>query len=213
MLPLPDLRLLPPPPRDELLRGLATRLGDAAPGWSPLAENILGADARIDFVGVQPGGRLTAVLVGGPDEDLALIARGVAQSEWLEARIPDWLQLSRTLAVRPDLAVQAVLLCTSFRPEALAAARALGDRLRLATYRWVRSTSATEPLVEILIGDQPEAFDANVEDLVFEPVEVPSPAQSARSAARASAPASEAFRTGLSDEDLGLTPEELSEFD
>jgi hypothetical protein len=206
MLPLPDLRLLTPPARDELLRGLAARLGDVAPGWRPLAEGILGADARIDFVGTQPGGRLTAVLVGAAGDDLVLVARGIAQTDWLEARIPDWLQLSRELAVRPDLAVQAILLCTGFRPEALAASRALGDRLRLATYRWVRSATASEPLLEILASDEPDEDD---DELVFEPVEVPAP----RSTTARTAPAPESFRTGLSDEDLGLTPEELSEFD
>jgi hypothetical protein len=213
MLPLPDLRLLTPPPRDELLSGLRARLGDAAPGWRGLAEDILGASARIDFVGVQPGGRLTAVLVGSAGEDLALVARGLAQSEWLEARIPDWMQLSRDLAIRPDLAVQAVLLCTGFRPEAQAAAHALGDRVRLATYRWVRSQTTAEPLIEILLDDT----SLDDDELAFEPVQVPSPPQPSRggdtAVARAPEPDPEDFRTDLSDEDLGLSPEELSEFD
>ena len=125
LLPLPEMRLLTPPPREELLRSLGQRLGDVAPGWQPLASGILGADARIDFVGIQPGGRLTAVLVGRADEDLALVARGLAQAAWLDARIPDWLQLSRDLAVRPDLPAQVVLLCPAFRPEAMAAARSV----------------------------------------------------------------------------------------
>jgi hypothetical protein len=168
---------------------------------------ILGADARIDFVGVQPGGRLTAGLVGDAGQDLALVARGIAQTEWLEVRIPDWLQLSHHLAVRPDLAVQAILLCPGFRPEALTAARALGERLRLATYRWVRSATSTEPLLEILASDEPDAAEEG-DELAFEPVQVPAPRATARAAATP-----ESFRTGLSDEDLGLTPEELSEFD
>jgi len=223
-LPLPEMRLTSPPPRAELLQGLALRLGDAAPGWRPLAENILGAGSRIDFVGLAPGGRLTAVLVGNAHEDLELVARGVAQRDWLSARIPDWLQLSTDLAIRPDLDVQAVLLCPAFRPEAIAAARALGDGLRLATYRWVQSSGRAEPLIEILMApDNDDSSDAW--DPVFEPVAVPTPRR-----ARAAAPTTpaqspsqpgpkqrdaqpESFRTGLSDEDLGLTAEELAELE
>lgn len=213
---MPELRAIAPPSRKELLRGLAARLGDAAPGWQPLAEGILGASPRrIDFVGLQPGDRLTAVLVGDAEEDLELIARGLAESDWLTRRVPDWLQLSRDLVIRPDVATQAVLLCPAFRSEAVVAARAVGERLRLATYRWVRSGTASEPLIELLLADPGDPLEED-DPLPLEPVAVPAAAPARQDPARTppgGAPESEAFRSGLRDEDLGLTPEELSELE
>ena len=203
---MPELRLLSPPPREELLRGLRSRIPDAAPGWRLLAEDILGVGSRIDFVGTQPGGRALVVLVGGHGEDLNLVARALAQCHWLAERLDDWLQLNPSLELRPEAGVEALLLCPGYRDEAIAAAHAADSgSIRLATYRWVRAEGRSEPLVEVLLRDEPEPLPAD--ELPFEPVEVPRPAPD-----RPREPASP-FRTGLRDEDLGLTPEEISDLE
>lgn len=188
-----DLRLIAAPPRPELQPHLRHRIRDAVPGWRPLAEDVLGADTRIDFVGVEPGGRLVIVLVGEHDEDLELVARGLAQRAWLEPRVIDWLKLAPELDLRPEAGVAVVLLCPAYRPEALAAARALGpDAMGLATYRFIRNGNAAEPVVERLLPPENE----------------PGPARQLPPT-----PAPPAFRTGISEADLDLTDEERSEFE
>jgi hypothetical protein len=185
-----ELSTAPPPPRPQLLRDLRARLGDAAPGLRVVAEGVLGEGAPIDFVGLDPDGRVVLVLVGGAGEDLELVARGLAQRAWLEPRLRDWLQLAPDLGLRPEAGVRLVLLCPDFGPESRAAARALGEAAPLlATYRCVRNGGSVEPLVEAL---------------------QPRPAQARPPASAAGAIA---FRSGLSDADLDVGPDERREFE
>jgi hypothetical protein len=198
---LPELSLAPPPPRPELLRQLRARLSDAAPGLRVLAEGVLGEEARIDFVGSLPDGRAALVLVGEAGDDLRLVARGLAQRAWLEPRLRDWLKLAPSLGLRPELGAQVVLLCPAFGAESRAAARALGALAPLlATYRCVRDGHGVDPLVEPLA--EPAA--------ACEPPAGRPPASAER---RAEAPTLPPFRTGLSDAELELTPEERREFE
>ena len=102
----------------------------------------------------------------------------------------------------------------SAKAEAEAAARALGSaRIGLATYRWVENGSKLEPLVEILLDDE-EASEVEQEPAVIRQ-DVPQEASSSRES-QPDTPRDEAlpsFRSKLADEDLGLTPEELAEFE
>ena len=178
------------PPRSELLPLLSARLGE--PGWQPLAQDLLGADAVIDLLGSEPSGRAVIVQVGGAGEDLELIGRALAQRAWVAPRIRDWLQLAPELPLLPEAGVIAVLLCPGFRPEAIAATRALDPAtLVLGTYRVFRDGSRLEPLIE------PAGAAA---DLERPPVAI-SPATPAP------------FRTGLTDADLDLTGDEHAEFE
>jgi hypothetical protein len=186
---LPELSLTAPPPRADLLRQLRLRLDEVAPGVRVVAEGVLGADATIDFIGVEPDGRVTLVLVGEAGGDLELVALGLAQRAWVEARLRDWRQLAPELGLRPEAGVRLVLLSPGFRPESRAAARALGPAApELGVYRCVRNVAGVETLLEPL-GEPTSAPAGSVE---------PTPA----------AP----FRTGLTDADLGLTAEERREF-
>lgn len=189
-----DLRLVAAPPRPELQRAISSRLGDIVPGWQPLAEGLLGAEATIDLVGAERDGRTVLVLIGDSGDDLSLIARGLAQQSWIEPRVRDWLQLAPKLPVQPNSDVLAVLLCPSFRPEAILAARAAGaNGFVLATYRFLHDGTGLIPLLERV--DSPAPAD---------PAPTPDPAPRV-------APAP--FRTGLTDADLGLSNEEQSEFE
>ena len=125
---LADLTLAEPPRRPQLVEGLRTRLCEVVPGLRLIAEGVLGADSRIDFVGVEPTGRVVLILVGEEGDDLELIGRAVAQRAWVEPRIRDWIQLAPNLGMRPGAGVRTVLLCPSFRHETEAAAAALGDQ-------------------------------------------------------------------------------------
>jgi hypothetical protein len=191
--PLPDLALTAPPPRTELLRQLRPRLTDATPGLRVVAERLLGADVPIDFVGIEPDGRVALVLVGDTGEDLELVARGLAQKAWVEPRLRDWLQLAPELGVRPEAGVRVVLLCPDFRPESRVATRALGaEAPLLAVYRCIRNGAGVETLVEPLGAHTPQ-----------------SPSRPETPEALTPPP----FRTGLTDSDLGLSPEEQREFE
>jgi hypothetical protein len=196
---MPDLRLIAPPPRDELIGQLRGRLGHAVPGLRVLAERLLGADSIIDFVALEPTGRVVLILVGDRDDDLELVARGLAQRAWVSARLGDWTQLAPNLGFEPEAEVRVVLACPAFGTEASAAVRALGSGVMTAvTYRCVQNGTGFEVLLE-----HPFAMDP-------EPTGEPIGSREMPASNESKAPQ---FRTGLSDIDLGLTPEEQSEFD
>jgi hypothetical protein len=184
---LADLRFTSSPPPDERRRALRDALGALIPGWRPLAENVLGADARIDWVGSDRDGRCVIALVGRAGDDLALVAEGLAQRAWVSARVPDWAQLAPGAGFLPGAEVTVVLLAPQFRPAAIAAARAAASAaLRLTALRFVENGSGIVPLLEpIGSGD---AADADLAGAA-------------------------GFRSGLSAADLDLTPEERAEFE
>ena len=192
---MPEVTLMASPPRPELLRHLSARLGELIPGARVLAERILGADARIDLVALEPTGRVALVLVGADGEDLELIGWGLAQRAWVQARLGDWLQLAPHLGARPEAGVKVWVICPRIRPEAVAAAAQLGpNAFGMAVYRCVHNGSSVETLVEAISGGPP-------------PRATPPPPSTAHAI---EAPA---FRTSLTDADLGLTSEEIGEFE
>jgi hypothetical protein len=183
---LADLRVTATPPPEERRRALRDALGALVPGWRPLAENVLGADARIDWVGRDGEGRCVIALVGRAGDDLALIAAGLAQREWVAERVADWAQLAPEAGLRPAAGVVAVLLAPQFRPAAIAAARAVsGPPLRLAALRFIENGAGVSPLLE-LIGSDP---------------------------ADPGTGGAPGFRSGLSAAELDLTPDERAEFE
>ena len=187
-----ELALVAPLPRAELVGLLRARIGHAVPGARLLAEGILGEGGRIDLVAVDPAGGVVLVLVGEPGQDLELVARALAQRAWVEARLGDWAQLAPDLGLRSDTRARVCLLCPSFGAEATAAARALGPQVvRLVRTRCVRGESGE---VQVLL--EHEGFD----DIPDAPPE-PTP------------PSGPAFRTGLTDADLGLDDEEHAAFE
>lgn len=187
---MPELALTRPPPRAELLKQLRLRIHDTAPELRVVAQDLLGAGAPIDFVAVDPAGRVTLLLVGGAGEDLGLVTRGLAQHAWVAPRVRDWLQLAPELGARPEAGVRVILLCPEFSPESRGAADGLGDAApELWTYLCVRNGAGFDTLVV-------------------------APDSGKRSQGAATqAPSDPAFRTGLSDADLGLSPEERREFE
>jgi hypothetical protein len=181
-----------------MLRELRARVGELVPGGRVLAEALLGLASRIDLVLAEPSGRAALLLLGGDSDGLALLGRAVAQRAWVEARLPDWLQLAPGLGLRPEAGVRALLLCPSFCPETRAAARALGgDAVALISWRWIRDGARTALLL------QPEEGLERAS----------SPQRAPEASPRPLPPHAPVFRTGLSDADLGLSREELAELE
>jgi hypothetical protein len=184
---LADLRVTATPPPEQRRRALRDALGALVPGWRPLAENVLGADARIDWVGRDGEGRCVIALVGRAGDDLALVAHGLAQRAWVADRVADWAQFAPAAGLRPAAGVTVVLLAPQFRPAAIAAARAVsGPPLRLAALRFIENGAGVSPLLELIGPSDSGGSDAG---------------------------GSPGFRSGLSPADLDLTPEERAEFE
>ncbi len=192
-MPESDWRYVAALPRPEL-RNLLRRAQAFDPPLRILAEDVLGADASIDFVAVDPEGRVVLVLIGEDGEDRELLTRALAQRAWVRPRIRDWLQLAPNLELSASAPVVASLLCSSFSADTRAAAADLGpDVLDLCTLRCVRNGSQATVLLERLSPPRPPIGRQAAVD--------PSLERGAR------------FRSGLSAEDLQLTPEEIRDFE
>jgi hypothetical protein len=192
---LPELRPADPPPRNALVSAVATRLQRVVPGYRRVADDLLADGSRIDLFGVADGQAVIA-LVGGPGDDLILVARALAQREWLAPRLADWRKLAPNLGLRADARVRALVVCPEFGAEARAAARAIGAGIGLVTWRTLRNGSDADLLLEpIAAAPPPGAADGTTGSERREP-ERPS-----------------AFRSGLSESDLGLTAAERAEFE
>jgi hypothetical protein len=177
------------PGADAQRRALRRALGTGRTPLRIVAERVLAAQTRIDLVGIAPDGATRLVLIADPGRELEAIARGLAHCAWVEARLPDWLQLSPELGLRPEAGVRALVLAPAFGAEALAAAAAMpAGRIELAVCRFER----TGPELRASI----------------QPIESADPAPAPASGTPEPAPAR--FRTGLSDADLGVSDEEQS---
>jgi hypothetical protein len=174
-------------PGDARRRALRRALASGAERLRVVAADVLGAETRIDEVCVAPDGETLLVLHAEAGRDLELVARGLAQRAWVEARLADWLQLAPDLGIRPEAGVGVLLVCPAFGVEARAAAASAGGRMRLATCHFEHE------------GSELRAWIAPVEPETPRPqLSPPSPGPVAE------------FRTGLSDADLGVTDEEKS---
>jgi hypothetical protein len=179
----------------ERRRALRRALAAQWPELRVVAEDVLGAESRIDLVAVGPAGEVLILLTGEPEDDLALVARGLAQRAWVEAHLPDWLKFAPDLGARPEAGVAVLLLCDHFGAEALAAARALGPgRIAIAACHWVTEGAELRAWLAPI-----ELEPVAGEPAPFAPVPAPPPAPE--------------FRTGLRDADLGLSDEEQSAFE
>ena len=165
-----------------LRRELRSRLGLLGTPLQLLAEDVLGEeDERIDWVAAEPDGRLCVVLLAHEPGGERLLASGLAQRAWMQARIPDWQQLVPGLGVRADLRPHLLLLAPDFSRVARRAAReADPDGLRLARYRWDR------------VGGEAR--------LIIEPVDPIAPARPAP--APSTPPLVSVFRSGLAESDF-----------
>jgi hypothetical protein len=186
--------------RDDVSR----QLPQLSPPLRLVAKDWLAESHRIDFVTLDPEGHVVLVLQGSDGEDTALLVRALAHRAWVKARLDDWRQLAPQLGIAPQAMVRCVLLCPSFLPETVAAAETLEGAVQLVLG------------CTICLGtDQRVVFEA-----LTEPTAPRAPKRPAATAAPPETSPTEAdpgpdptpFRSGLTEADLGLLPEDLREF-
>jgi len=95
------------------------------PSLETVAQDVLGAVSRIDWVATDPAGAVWVVLLAGDGADLGRLGEGFAHCAWLEARLPDWLQIAPHLRLDPALGVRLLLAAPHF-----------DERTRLAAAAW-----------------------------------------------------------------------------
>ncbi len=141
-------------PGSELRSRLRSRLDELRPGLHLIAEDVLGAESRIDLVTLDPAGRTTLVLIAEPDRELERVADALADRDWLAPRLADWRQLAPQLALRPEAGVSALVVGTRFGARERALARVAGKGVcELVVARAVRNGSAAGVMLESL-GDE-----------------------------------------------------------
>ena len=191
--PLPLAALEPEALRRAVRRALP-QLG-LADDWA--AEALLGAEAPIDLVARDPGGRAAVVQLAAPGEELAAVALALAQRAWLEPRLADWRQLAPERRLRPELGVRALVVGGEFPAAARAAAGAGVELWRAAALRHDGQVGLL--LARIDDGPGPAA-----------------PPRAGRPNGAGLGPRgalASVFRPGGSEDELGLSPAERREFD
>ena len=171
-------------------RELRSRLGQLGVSLQLLAEGVLGEeDEPIDWLATLPDGRLLVGLLSIGAGDGALLARGLAQRAWAEARIPDWQQLAPGLVVRAEARPLLLLLAPEFpRGIRIAVREADPEGIRMVRFLWRSSRRGPE--------------------LALEAVEAPP--RPAEPGAGAPAQLASVFRSGLVERDFEASPEEGS---
>jgi hypothetical protein len=216
------LRRVAPPPRGRLLAGLGALLPSLPDPLYLVAEQVVGLEGEIDAVARDARGRAVAIRVAEPGSDLAAFTDLLAQRDWLEPRLRDWLKLSPGLGIRPELGVAGLLLAGEFDARTVAAARSIReDDLRLArllAFEWQgtlqlviepASPGARPEPARIRDLDPPTQHDdSNGNGRQATHSEVPQVPREPRTSLIELGPQTAAlesrFRTGLSDEELGL---------
>ena len=175
--------------RPALRRELRSQLGQLGVSLQLLAEGMLGEeDEPIDWLATLPDGRALVGMLGLGPGDGALLARGLAQRAWVQARLPDWQRLAPGLLVRPEARPILLLLAPEFpRAIRIAAREADAEGIRMVRYHWRSGRRGAE--------------------LGLEAVEAPPrPAQAPDTSPRIAS----AFRSGLSEHDFEVLPAEGS---
>ncbi|MEN8182974.1 MAG: hypothetical protein ABFS46_10615 [Myxococcota bacterium] len=166
-------------------RTLRSEFERLEPGLRVLAEDFLGLETTLDLVACDARGRLVLALVVDPSRELEGIASAIAQAEFWAPRVRDWRKLAPDLPLEPEGGVRVFVLARDFPAAAVLAAKALGSDL--------------VSLVRCFPGEEPGA-------LRLQPLEAPPRPRTPPHPSRSG------FRFGLTDADLGLTPEERIEF-
>jgi len=173
--------------RSALRRELRSRLGQLGVSIQLLAEGMLGEeDEPIDWLATLPDGRALVGLLGLGPGDGALLARGLGQRAWVQARLPDWQQLAPGLVARTEVRPLLLLLASEFpRTIRIAAREADPEGIRMVRYLWRSGRRGPELALE--------AVDAPTRP-------APPPEAPPRLAS--------SFRSGLSEHDFEVLPGE-----
>lgn len=181
---------MPPPPPAEVRQFVRRRMILLEPATRILAEDLLAETSRVDLVAVDHQGQAVLVLIGQEGEDRALLTRALAQCAWARTRLGDWLKLAPQLDLEAAAGVRAIILSPSFHPETLLAASSLeAPKVSTVVYRCISNETRSQLLLEAAPRRAAGPGDAL-----------------SRSLGHVSP-----FRSGLTESDLGLSPEERQE--
>lgn len=186
-----------PPSRTERTRTLRRELERLEPGLRVIAEDVLAQSSRIDLIATDGRRRVVAVVVDEGEAVDRALTRALAHRSWLIDHVPDWPKLAPDLPIDATAGVRILLIAPGFDSELVTAVAALPTG-------WIELVR----FIEIARGVQVHG------ELVRQPVlrrNGADPDRPAGSQRRADAAAR--FRTGLTARDLGLSDEEIAQFD
>jgi hypothetical protein len=190
---MPDREPGVPAARAELRQQIRDQLQALEPGLRVVAENVLGLASPIDLIAVDAKGSAVAVVIAGQGEDAEQFTRALAERSWLGPRVRDWAQLAPHLGIQTDMPPRIVLAAPDFAPETEAAAASLrAGVLRLVRYYEVAGANGRTLRLEHMV---PRPAPGVVQPGPQVPDAEPLPA----------------FRSGLSESDLGLTVDDPAE--
>ena len=194
--PLPDV-IAPPASRNARIRTLRRELERLEPGLRVLAEDVLAQSSRIDLVATDGRRRVVAVAFAEPDGGSRALTTALAHRSWLADHVADWLKIAPDLGIDATAAVRTLLIATDFDPELVAAVAVLPAG-------WIELVR----LVEIARGGQVHS------ELMPHAVPRRNGADPGAGAIGQRATAAlPRFRTGLTARELGLSDEEIAQFE
>ena len=196
---LSEIRLAPPHSATELQKQIRIEVEHLDPAWRVIAQGVLGLEDRIDLIALDGRGRIVVALLGlAGEDDRMLLTRLIAQRAWVDARTADWAQLAPELELDPGAHVRGVLMAPDFCAQTRASVAQLDD-LGIELIRYTSLRSRGRPQV------------------VLTPVESAGPgfSRSTPPGLRVGRPkpSGAVFRSGLSEEDLGLASRQFRDLD
>ena len=100
-----------------------------------MVESMAGLEGPIDWVCLDPSGRVVLVQWAEPGEDLGALTHLIAQLRWVRPRLRDWHALAPSREIDPDQDPGGLLVARRFSARTCEAAAPLARQLRLA--RWI----------------------------------------------------------------------------
>ncbi|MEE3326057.1 MAG: hypothetical protein VX252_01845 [Myxococcota bacterium] len=185
-----EVQLTPPHSAAELQAQVRAEVEHLDPAWRVIAEGILGLEDRIDLIAIDGRGRIVVILLGlAGEDDRTGLTRLIAQRAWVAERLGDWAQLAPELELDADAPVRGVLMASEFSAQTRASLKELGDlSLELIRYTSLRSRGRPQIVLSPLEASTSPVFNQEAQD--------PSLGRPK--------PSGSVFRSGLSEEDLGL---------
>jgi len=196
---LSEIQVTPPHSAAELQAQMRAEVEHLDPAWRVIAEGVLGLEDRIDLLAIDGRGRIVVTLLGlAGEDDRMLLTRLIAQRAWVMARTGDWAQLAPELELDPEAPVRGVLMAPDFCAQTRASVAQLEELgLELIRYSSLRSRGRPQ--------------------LVLSPVDIPHPGFSKKETLSPRPgrpkPSGSVFRSGLSEEDLGLANPDVRALD
>jgi len=196
---LSEIQMALPRSAVELRAWVRAEVEHLDPAWRVIAEGILGLEDQIDLIAIDGRGRVVVTLLGlAGEDDRTLLTRLIAQRSWVAARLGDWAQLAPELELDPNAPVRGVLIAPDFSAQTRTCLKELGPlSLELIRYSALRFRERPQLILDPLESTSFRVFSQEARD----------PTQTEPK------PPASVFRSGLSEEDLGLNSPDVRQLD